>query len=86
MYVNPDAHFRSYTERTTMGKRYGLLILALAIGCLVYWKSRHQHEAEQDWLLDFQYDPVERFDLESVKYSWILTAVVGVLLVLAIGL
>lgn len=39
-----------------------------------------------DWLLDFQYDPIERFDLETVKYSWIITSIVAILLILAIGL
>lgn len=34
---------------------------------------------------DFEFDPVERFDLENIKYTWIVTALAMALIGLAIG-
>lgn len=42
-------------------------------------------EAPETRFADFQFDPIERFDLENVKYGWIITAIAITVLALIIG-
>lgn len=67
--------------------RFKLLALLLAVVFLVlYAISKRQEEQQDDDLrLHFAFEPVERFSLENVKYSWILASVVVVALTFAIS-
>lgn len=61
------------------------LILALVFLVLYVVFKRQEHQPDNDFELHFAFEPVERFSLENVKYSWVLAAVVVVALTFAIS-
>lgn len=61
-----------------------LVVAALVLLLYVYLRRQESHH-DSDFTLDFAFEPVERFDLENVKYSWALAAVVVVALTVAIS-
>lgn len=67
--------------------RFKLLALFLAVIFLILYVilKRQEEHHDDDLKLHFAFEPVERFSLENVKYSWILASVVVVALTFAIS-
>lgn len=69
--------------------RSKIRVLALILAALVLFAYisiwRQENRQNEDLRLHFVFEPVERFDLGNVKYSWVLTGVVVVALTIAIS-
>ncbi|KAF7582629.1 putative thioredoxin protein [Clavispora lusitaniae] len=63
-----------------MGRTNGLVFLLLIFSIMAWYQFsyRPSHDVKDNHVLEFEYEPTERFNLDS-KWSWALTILILVI-------